>query len=67
MADLVVREIEAKATALAKAEAAAAAGEEHIRLLRESMRFLPATVLIDTGPDGWRVHRSAGLSQVTKP
>ena len=65
MADLVVREIEAKARERVQAEAAAAAGEEHMRLLRESMRFLPATVLIDTGPDGWTAHRSAGLFQVS--
>ena len=65
MADLVVREIEAKETERLKAEAAAAAGEDTMRMLRESVRFPPATVLIDTVPDGWMAHRSSGLMPVT--
>ena len=65
MADLVVREIEAKETQRLKAEAAAAAGEDTVRMLRESVRFQPAFALIDTVPDGWMAHRSSGLQQVT--
>jgi len=65
MADLVVREIEAKETERLKAETAAAVGEDTMRMLRESVRFPPATVLIDTVHDGWMAHRSSGLLTVT--
>ncbi len=65
MADLVVREIEAKETERLKAETAAAVGEDTIRMLRESVRFPPATVLIDTVHDGWMAHSSSGLMTVT--